>query len=147
MINCLRWILGYPRLEIWCKISLTGDWCLCTVLRTHSTACYYWIGSEICIYLVRMHSMAYVKCIWLVIILIFHLHSNIAYCLAVNITHGGLMKSSCSVPRIRYGYNDFLSSWVISEWRHYLSAMRWVLFAHGLANATAIPKTHHLLPQ
>jgi len=27
----------------------TADWCLCTVLRTHSGACYYWIGFSECI--------------------------------------------------------------------------------------------------
>ena len=32
------------RLEIRCKIGLSGDRCLCTVLRTRSSACYYWIG-------------------------------------------------------------------------------------------------------
>ena len=41
----LRWILGYERLEIWRKIGLSGDWCLCTALRTRSGACYYWIVS------------------------------------------------------------------------------------------------------
>jgi len=40
------WILVYKRLEIWHKIGLSGDWCLCTVLRTRSGACYYWIGSD-----------------------------------------------------------------------------------------------------
>ena len=44
MMTRLRWILGYMRLEIWCKIGLSGDWCLCIVLRTCSSACYYWIG-------------------------------------------------------------------------------------------------------
>ena len=44
MMTCLCWILGYMRIEIWHKIGLSGDWCLCTVLLTHSCACYYWIG-------------------------------------------------------------------------------------------------------
>ena len=44
MMTCLRWILGYTRLEIWCKIGLSGDWCLCTAPCTRSGACYYWIG-------------------------------------------------------------------------------------------------------
>jgi len=44
MMTCLSWILGYMRLEIWCKIGLFGDCCLCTALRTHSGACWYWIG-------------------------------------------------------------------------------------------------------
>ena len=43
MMTCLHWILGYMRLEIWCKIGLSADWCLCTALRTRSGACYYWI--------------------------------------------------------------------------------------------------------
>jgi len=34
------------RLEIGCKIGLSGDWCLCTVLHTRSGACYYWIGAK-----------------------------------------------------------------------------------------------------
>ena len=42
MMTCLCWILGYMRLEIWHKISLSGDWCLWTVLLTRSSACYYW---------------------------------------------------------------------------------------------------------
>jgi len=37
--TCLRWILGYMRLEIWRKIGLSGDWCLCTALYTHSQWC------------------------------------------------------------------------------------------------------------
>jgi len=44
MMTCLRWILGYVRLEIWRKIGLSGDWCLCTALRTRSSACYCWTG-------------------------------------------------------------------------------------------------------
>ena len=44
MMTCLRWILGYVRLEIWCKIGLSAHWCLCIVLRTRSGACCYWIG-------------------------------------------------------------------------------------------------------
>ena len=39
----LRWILGYMRLEIWRKIGLSGDWCLCTALRTRSGACCCWV--------------------------------------------------------------------------------------------------------
>ena len=46
MMTCLRWILGFMRLEIWCKIGLSGDWCLCTALRTRSGACYYWISEQ-----------------------------------------------------------------------------------------------------
>ena len=46
MMTCLRWILGYMRLEIWHKIGLSGDWCLCTVLCTRSGACYYWTGLD-----------------------------------------------------------------------------------------------------
>ena len=42
MMTCLRWILGYMRLEIWHKIGLSADWCLCTALCTRSAACYYW---------------------------------------------------------------------------------------------------------
>ena len=43
MMTCLHWILGYTtRLEIWCKIGLSGDWCHCTVLHTRSGARYYW---------------------------------------------------------------------------------------------------------
>ena len=45
MITCLCWILGYMRLEIWCKIGLSADWCLCAVLCTRSGACYCWIGT------------------------------------------------------------------------------------------------------
>ena len=44
MMMCLQWIMRYVRLEIWCKIGLSGDWCLCTALYTLSGACYYWIG-------------------------------------------------------------------------------------------------------
>jgi len=33
MMTCLCWILGYMRLEIWCKIGLSGDRCLCTALH------------------------------------------------------------------------------------------------------------------
>jgi len=44
MMTCLHWILRYMRLQIWCKIGLSADWRLCTVLRTPSGACYYWIG-------------------------------------------------------------------------------------------------------
>ena len=40
LMICLRWILGYMRLEIRCKIGLSGDWCLCTALCTRSCACY-----------------------------------------------------------------------------------------------------------
>ena len=32
MMTCLRWILGYMRLEIWRKIGLSGDRCLCAAL-------------------------------------------------------------------------------------------------------------------
>ena len=39
MMTCLRWILGYMRLEI---IGLSADWCLCAAPRTHSAACCYW---------------------------------------------------------------------------------------------------------
>ena len=35
------------RLEIWHKIGLSGDWCLCTALHTRSDACYYWIGLDL----------------------------------------------------------------------------------------------------
>ena len=34
VVTCLRWILEYMRLEIWCKIGLSGDWYLCTALCT-----------------------------------------------------------------------------------------------------------------
>jgi len=47
MMTCLCWILGYMRLAIWCKIGLSADWCLCTVLRTRSGACYYRIGCKL----------------------------------------------------------------------------------------------------
>jgi len=46
MMTCHCWILGFMRLEIWCKIALSGDWCLCTALHTRSGACYYWIGAK-----------------------------------------------------------------------------------------------------
>ena len=48
MMTCLRWILGYMRLEIWCKIGLSADWCLCTALRTRSGACYCCISPSVC---------------------------------------------------------------------------------------------------
>jgi len=32
----------YMMLEIWHKIGLSGDWCLCTALRTPSGACHCW---------------------------------------------------------------------------------------------------------
>ena len=44
MMTCLHWILGYMRLEIWHKVGLSGDWYLCTALRTRSGAGYCWIG-------------------------------------------------------------------------------------------------------
>jgi len=47
MMTCLRWILGYMRLEIWCKIGLSRDGCLCTALCTRSGACNYWIVCQI----------------------------------------------------------------------------------------------------
>ena len=43
MMTCLRWILGYMRLEIWRKIGLSEDLCLCTALCTRSGACCYWL--------------------------------------------------------------------------------------------------------
>ena len=47
MMTCLRWILGYMRLEIWCKIGLSGDRCLCTALHTCSAAIALdWIGLD-----------------------------------------------------------------------------------------------------
>ena len=57
-MTCLCWILGCMRLEIWRKIGLSGDWCLCTVLRTRSGACYYWI---VCIKLTAtmLHNVTY----------------------------------------------------------------------------------------
>ena len=57
-MTCLCWILGYMRLEIWRKIGLSADWCLCTVLRTRSGACYYWI---VCIKLTAtmLHHVTY----------------------------------------------------------------------------------------
>ena len=48
MMICLHWNLEYMRLEIWCKIGLSADWCLCTALHTHSGACCYWIGFDRC---------------------------------------------------------------------------------------------------
>ena len=47
MMTCLCWILGYTRLEIWCKIGLSADWCLCTVLCCRAGACYCWIAFKI----------------------------------------------------------------------------------------------------
>ena len=44
LMTCLCWIFGYMRLEIWRKIGLSTDWCLCTAQRTCSDVCYYWIG-------------------------------------------------------------------------------------------------------
>ena len=46
MMTCLHWILGCMRLEIWHKIYLSADWCLCTALCTRSGACYYWTGNS-----------------------------------------------------------------------------------------------------
>ena len=46
MMTCFHCILGYMRLEIWCKIGLSWDWCLCTELCTRSGACCYWIGLD-----------------------------------------------------------------------------------------------------
>jgi len=47
MMTCLLWILGYMRLEIWCKIGLSGDRCCCTALHTCYTCMLLldWIGS------------------------------------------------------------------------------------------------------
>ena len=50
------------KLEIWCKIGLSGGWCLCTALRTRSGACYYWIGLELCRCSVRMSRFAAIQC-------------------------------------------------------------------------------------
>jgi len=33
----------HEAIEIWHKIGLSADWCLCTVLCTRSGACYCWI--------------------------------------------------------------------------------------------------------
>ena len=57
-MTCLRWILGYMRLEILHKIGLSGDWCLCTVLCSRSGACYYWIGHT------HAHTMNVSDCRW-----------------------------------------------------------------------------------
>ena len=46
LMACLHWILRYTRLEIWRKIGLSADCCLCTALRTRSGACYCWIGLD-----------------------------------------------------------------------------------------------------
>ena len=54
MMTCLRWMLGNMRLEIWCKVGLSGDRRLCTALRTRSGACYCWIGVCVC------------ACVWIV---------------------------------------------------------------------------------
>ena len=43
MMTCLRWILGYMKREIWRKIGLSRDWCLCIVLCTCTVACNYWL--------------------------------------------------------------------------------------------------------
>ena len=43
MMTCLHWILGYMRLQICCKIGLSGYWCPCTALCTRSGALYYWL--------------------------------------------------------------------------------------------------------
>jgi len=45
-MTCLRWILWYMMLEIWRKIGLSGDWYLCTALRTRGGACYYWTDTN-----------------------------------------------------------------------------------------------------
>ena len=37
-------------------------------------------------------------------------------------------------------------NWVMRCWCGYLSGARWRLFAYGPADATAVPKPHHLLP-
>ena len=50
MMTCLCWILGFMRLELCRKIGLSGDWCLCTSLRTRSGACYIY-GIYLCRYL------------------------------------------------------------------------------------------------
>ena len=39
-----HWIWSCMRPENWLRIDLSGDWCLCIALHTHSGACYYWIG-------------------------------------------------------------------------------------------------------
>jgi len=57
MMTCLRWILGYMRLEIWCKLGLSEDWRLCTVPCIRSGACYYWIGLEFYALLGRIAQM------------------------------------------------------------------------------------------
>jgi len=48
MMICLHWNLEYMRLEIWCKIGLSADWCLCTALRSRSGACCCWTGFDWC---------------------------------------------------------------------------------------------------
>jgi len=45
-MTCLRWILGYMRLEIWRKIGLFRDW-VCMALHTRSGACYCCIVSVV----------------------------------------------------------------------------------------------------
>ena len=42
MMTCLRWILGYTRLEIWRKIGLSADYYLCPALPlvvVHAVCC------------------------------------------------------------------------------------------------------------
>ena len=40
----LLWIWSCMKSENWLRIDLSGDWCLCIVLRTRSGACFYWTG-------------------------------------------------------------------------------------------------------
>ena len=68
IMTCLRWILGYMRLEIWCKISFSADWCLCTALHTHSGACYYWIGcTSVCTILGSCCRTALMSRLWIAV--------------------------------------------------------------------------------
>ena len=68
-----NWILGYMRLEIWCRSGLSADWCCCTALHTRSAACYCWIGLsspaihfEITNVNVASHAVCDCVCAWFV---------------------------------------------------------------------------------
>ena len=64
--TCLRWILGYMRLEIWCKIGLSGDWRLCT----RRGACYYWTGWHMLLTSAVLFSSHYTICVSLPLLLL-----------------------------------------------------------------------------
>jgi len=131
MMTCLRWILGFMRLEIWCKIGLSADWCLCTVLRTRSGVCYCWIGASVS----RPWTLLN-KLLWFMLSLCQCVNLN-QYSPYNNCIHIALLPSVvwCCWLGGRKGIRP-VKNWVVVCWRGYLSGAKCRL-AYGPADATA----------